>query len=211
MAEALSELVYPGGHSDRDYTNLSKQSVENYAEKEAIFKAYRVWENARNANVFTNAIKEKLKDLDYKFHLEQKNEKSFILYPVYENRFPNQAYNSSPSVFKLNNEYVAQPLDFAIHINAPKDLQADGISIKLPNGTILTVDKKLSNGEFVIYKKGVLYIADKNRKKIEEIQAPQLLRLPQGHSVMSVGALHESNYKIKFELVVTAIGKGEKI
>ena len=190
---------------------LSQQTVENCAEKESIFKAYRVWENARNANLFTTALKEKLKDLNYKFHLEQASEKSFVLYPVYENRFRNQPYNSGASVFQLNNEYQTQPLDFAIHISAPKDTPGDGIRIKLSNGVELIVDKKISNGAFVIYKNNTLYLADKNRKKIEEIQAPSSLQLPHGNSVISVGALHESNDKIKFELVVTAIGKGEKI
>src|SRR4030095_329760 len=49
---------------------LSQQTVETSAEKAAIFKAFRAWEAARAANVFTKAQKDKLKDLDYKYHLE---------------------------------------------------------------------------------------------------------------------------------------------
>ena len=61
---------------------LNENAVERSGEKAAIFRAYRTWENARAANVFTEAMKRQLKDLDYKFHLEQTGEKSFVLYPI---------------------------------------------------------------------------------------------------------------------------------
>lgn len=190
---------------------LSQQAVENCAEKEAIFKAYRTWENARAADVFTKAGKEKLKDLNYKFHLEQTGQKSFVLYPVQENRFVNQAYTSEAKSFQIKNEFPAQALEFAIRIYAPKDAQADGIKINLPNGTELLIDKKLSDRQFIIYKNGTLYTADKNRSKLEEISAAKSLTLPNGESQIKVGALHSGNDAIKFELVVSMIGKGEKI
>ena len=190
---------------------LSQQAVENCAEKEAIFSAYRTWENARAADVFTKAVKEKLKDLNCKFHLEQTSQKSFILYPVQENRFANQPYSSETNSFQLNNEFPAQPLELAIRIYAPKDSQADGIKINLQNGTELVIDKKLSDHQFIIYKDGTLYTADKNRRKLEEISGAKPLTLPNGKSQIQVGALHSSNDTIKFELVVSMIGKGEKI
>lgn len=190
---------------------LSQRTVEATGEKEAIFAAYRAWENARSAGVFSSGWKEKLKDLHYKFHLEQKGEGSFVLYPIQENRWGDQAYDVDPKTLALNNEYGKQPLDLAIHIRAPKDSAADGISIKLPGDVVLTIDKKLTNGEFVLYRNGELCIADRNRKEIEKIAAPPSLELPGGQSTASVSALHGGNDKIKFELVVTAIGNGEKV
>jgi len=190
---------------------LSQQAVENCAEKESIFNAYRTWENARAADVFTKAGKEKLKDLNYKFHLAQTGQKSFILYPVQENRFANQPYTSETKSFQLNNEFPAQALELAIRIYTPKEAQADGIKIKLQNGTELVIDKKLSDHQFIIYKNGTLYTADKNRRKLEEISVAKPLILPNGKSQIQVGALHNGNDTIKFELVVSMTGKGEKI
>jgi len=190
---------------------LSQQAVENCAEKEAIFKAYRVWENARAVQVFTNAHKERLKNLNYKFHLQQTGKKSFVLYPVKENRFNDQAYSFEAKPLQLQNEFDAQPLDFAVRIHAPKDERADGVKIKLQNGTELLVDKKLPNGDFIIYKNKTLYVADENRKKLEEIPVAETLLLPHGQSAISISALHSDNEKVRLELVVSSIGKGEKL
>jgi hypothetical protein len=190
---------------------LSQQTVEKTGEKEGIFNALRTWENARKQDIFSSAVKEKLRDLNYKFHLEQKGRKVFILYPVYENRFGDQPINLNPLALQLKNEYDLQPLDFSIQINAPKGKGVDGVKIKLPNGVELLIDKKISNREFIIYKCHKLYLADKNRKEMEPIPTSGSLRLPHGNSVMSISTLHAADDDIKFELVVTAIGKGERL
>ena len=190
---------------------LSEQSVENCAEKDAIFKAYRTWENLRDEMDFSKALKEKLKDLNYKFHLEQTGKKSFVLYPVRENRFSNEPYTAQGKSYPLKNEFENQPLEFAVRVHTVKDEQVDGVKITLQNGKQFVIDKKLSNGEFIILKGNSLYIADKFRKKREEISSAHHFILPKGQSEITVAALHEGNEKIRLDVVVNTIGKGEKI
>ena len=189
---------------------LSQQSVENCTEKDAIFKAYRTWENLRDEKNFSKALKEKLKDLNYKFHLEQNGKKSFVLYPVRESRFSNESYTAQGKSYSLNNEFESQPLEFAVRVHTPKGEQVDGVKIILQNGKQLLIDKKLSNGEFIILKGNSLFVADKSRKKREEISSEHLV-LPKGKSEITVAALHEGNEKVKLDVVVNTIGKGEKI
>ena len=69
--------------------NLSEKSVEACVQKKEIFKAIRIWENARAANVFTPAIKAQLANTDKQFHLEQKDEHTWKLYEVRDNRWEN--------------------------------------------------------------------------------------------------------------------------
>ncbi|MCU7552223.1 hypothetical protein OCK74_24100 [Chitinophagaceae bacterium LB-8] len=190
---------------------LSQQAVENSAEKAAIFKSYRTWENARALQLFSKAHKEKLKDLNYKFHLEHNGERSFTLFTVKENRFRNLEYLPGAQPLVLQNEFEAQPLELAIRVQGAKDVIADGIRIKLDKGEELVVDKKLSSGQFIMYKNNSLYIADKNRNKLEEIKVTKPLSIEKGQSNISVQALHNANDKVKLELVVSVIGKGEKI
>jgi len=188
---------------------LSQHAVENCPEKNNIFKAYRAWENARALNIFTKTLKERLKDLNYKFHLVQNGEKSFVLYPVREARFPNQQYTVEKNTCRLNNEFDAQPLDCAIRISsAEKDGYADGIRITFQDGTELSIDKKITNGEFIILKDNACYVADKNRKKIAEIPAQGNLTLPHGASSIQVSALQNSNQKVNMELLVSSVGPG---
>ncbi|WP_426587034.1 hypothetical protein [Mucilaginibacter sp. R-33] len=191
---------------------LSQHAVENCPEKNNIFKAYRAWENARALNIFTKTVKERLKDLNYKFHLVQNGEKSFVLYPVREARFPDQQYTVEKNTCRLNNEFDAQPLDCAIRISsAEKAGYADGIRITFQDGTELSIDKKITNGEFIILKDNACYVADKNRKKIAEIPAQGNLTLPHGASSIQVSALHNSNQKVNMELLVSSVGPGIKL
>lgn len=190
---------------------LSERAVENCSEKDAIFKAYHTWENLRDEIDFSKALKEKLKDLNYKFHLEQTGKKAFILYPVRENRFRNEPYTSEGKLYQLKNEFESQPLEFAIRIRTPKGEQANGIKITLQNGKQFLIDRKFADGEFIIFKENSLYVADKFRKKREEILNERNLMLPNGQSNMIIAALHEGSEKIKLDLVVNTIGKGEKI
>ncbi|SEM83437.1 hypothetical protein SAMN05192574_101955 [Mucilaginibacter gossypiicola] len=188
---------------------LSQHAVENCSEKNNIFKAYRAWENARSLNLFTKALKEQLKDLNYKFHLVQNGEKSFVLYPVRETRFPDQQYAAEKNTCRLNNEFDAQPLDCAIRVSSiEKDGYADGIRITFHDGAELSIDKKITNGGFIILKDNTCYLADKNRKKIAEIAIQGNFILPHGLSSIQVNALHNSNQKVNMELLVSSVGPG---
>jgi len=190
---------------------LSQQSVENCPEKYDIFKAYHAWENARSLNIFTNALKQKLKDLNYKYHLVQNGEKSFLLYPVQETRFPDQPYAAEKQVFKLNNQFDAQPLECAIRIFTGKGGHAEGVKITFQDGRELSIDKTLADGQFIILKNNVCYVADRNRKKIEEIFADGNFTLPHGPSTIQISALHAGDEKIKLEVLVSSMGQGEAL
>ncbi len=190
---------------------LSQQTVEASAEKKAIFSAYRTWENARAAAVFTKAHKEKLKDLDYKFHLEQSGAHSFRLYPVKENRFRQMSYTPDGIEVALQNAFEAQPLEFSIKMNMPKELTVDGLKITTPGGKVLVVNKTLSGGQYIIYKNGRFYLADRGRKLVEAIPVHERLQIGRGTSSFKISALHAGNDKVNMELVVPVIGAPEKI
>lgn len=190
---------------------LSEETVEKCAEKEKIFHAIHVWENARTAQIFTKALKEKLKNLDYKFHLEQKDSATFLLYPVKENRFSRQPYTLKKQSFILENGFSEQTLDMVISISSPDSIVCKGLKIKFSNGQEIIIEKKLFNGDLVIYNDHVLYIADKNRKKKEVISTGGAYRLPKGKSGIEISALQEGNTLVSYELLVSVVGVPEMI
>ena len=190
---------------------LSQRTVENCTEKDAIFKAYRTWEDARAADVFTKPVKEQLKDLDYKFRLEKLGEKSFMLFPIKENRFVDEPLSDGERTYQLDNSFESQALDLSLQIRAPKNGEVTGIKIILPTGKVIELDKKLVNGQYIIYKNGTCYIADKNRKKIEDIEVGAGEVLPNGKSQIKISALKPTADNMKIELVVSATGKGQQI
>ncbi|MBO9593929.1 MAG: hypothetical protein J7599_13560 [Niabella sp.] len=190
---------------------LSQQTVEASAEKAAVFNGYRVWENARAAGVFTKAHKEKLKDLNYKFHLEQTGMRSFLLYPVKENRIRDMDYSATGTRAILQNIFDTQPLEFSIKMNMPKEVTVEGLKIATPGGEELVVNKTLSAGQHIIYKNGQFYIADRGRKLVELISADKQLKIGKGTGSFKISALGSGNDKVKMELVVPVMGKPEKI
>jgi hypothetical protein len=69
--------------------NLSKESVERCPQKYQIFKAIRIWENARAANSFTHTVKKVLADATRQFHLEELDNDTWKLFELKngENRY----------------------------------------------------------------------------------------------------------------------------
>ena len=60
--------------------SVSQAVIDRSGERDAIFKAFRAWQAARAAGAFSKALKQRLRDPDYKFHLEQTGDK--VLRPV---------------------------------------------------------------------------------------------------------------------------------
>ena len=185
---------------------VSQEVIDRSGEKAAIFKTFRAWQDARAAGAFTRKQKRELRDPDYKFHLEQTGEKTFVLYPIKEIRLSEQANNDTTQV-AVTNPYESQTLRFSLRALGA----ANGFIITLPDGSRIQSDKKMENGQFIICGGDQAYLADKLRRKVAELAMDRAAVLPQGESKIVVqfpGT--EESAKVPFELTVWAFGKGEK-
>ena len=186
---------------------LSQQTVENSAEKQNIFTAFRTWERARACNVFTAAHKDKLKDLSAKFHLVQTGEKNFLLYPVKEIRTMFSTKADSTLALSIVNGFEQQPLQFSIKVADVKPGAAQGLTLTLPGNIPVVVDKSLEAGQYIICSNGQLYIADKNRRQITQLEIPAAPLVGKGRSEIALNAAGP----MQLELVVSLVGKGEEL
>ncbi|MEZ2444958.1 hypothetical protein AB6805_24695 [Chitinophaga sp. RCC_12] len=59
---------------------LSQDAVEKRTDKQAIFKAFRTWENAKNAGAFGDALKKEMQEEKNVYHLEQLDDNTWKLY-----------------------------------------------------------------------------------------------------------------------------------
>jgi hypothetical protein len=186
---------------------LSQGAVEPSGGKDAIFKAFRTWENARAANVFTPAVKEQLKDLGCKFHLDQTGQKSFVLHPVKEVRLSGSAGLDATQV-TLANQESAQPLQFALEV----DGRVNGCVLTLPDGTRIKLDKPMERGQFILCKGNQACLADKFRKKIAGLPLDHDVVLPRGESKIEVEFPGTNmSVDVPFELTVWILGTGEGV
>jgi hypothetical protein len=190
---------------------LNQNTVEKSGEKQAIFKAFRAWENGRAANVFTKATKQKLADLSLKFHLEQADEKSFLLSPVKEIGLTEKADNQA-HLSAIENPYDDQPLQFALRFNGPRDATVDGVIVTLPGGQQVKSDRRMNSGDFIICKGNTAYVADRFRKKTGDLELDHVAILPSGRTTISVRFLGASApARSQLQLTVWAVGKAEPV
>jgi len=183
---------------------LTQEVVERSGEKSAIFKAYRAWENARAANLFTPAQKDELKDLSHKFHIEQTDQKSFILTPISELRAET---TQSDGIVKLVNPNLLQPLHLAVRMSVEKKETSGAVQATLPDGTQIQASRPLKDGEFLIVEGDKAYQADHNRNKIADCVLTKPAFLPVGQAQFSVTGPAGA----RFQLVVWSLGKRENV
>jgi hypothetical protein len=186
--------------------SVSQAAIDSSGEKDAIFKAFHAWETARELGAFPKALKQRLTDPAFKFHLEQIDEKSFVLYPVKEVLIYESAGNEAKQLL-LGNPHDAQPLQFALQV----DGIVNGCIVTLPDGSQIKSSQKMQRGQFIICKGAGAYLADHNRKKITDIVFSRAATLPQGESKLGVQFAMEAGTVARFNLTVWIFGKDEKV
>ncbi|HET6248308.1 MAG TPA: hypothetical protein VFE47_11465 [Tepidisphaeraceae bacterium] len=184
--------------------SVSQDAIDKTGEKEAIFKAFHVWQDARAAGAFTKAQKEKLRDPNFKFHLEADGKQSFILHPINELQIAGKP-NGDAVEFHLVNSFGSQPLQFSLQLAD----STDGITITLPDGSRLKSDKKMDAGQLIVCKGKQAYLADGLRRKISDLAMNRAAVLPNGESTVGV-ELH-SRSKAAMGLTVWISGKAEEV
>lgn len=172
---------------------IGQEVIDRTGERDAIFQAFRAWQNARAATAFTKAQKLKLRDPNYKFHLEQTGQTSFLLHPIKEIRL-------TGGDMKIANPHAAQPLRFALRARAP----ATSVTITLPDGNRIPCGQKVEKGQFILCDGSQAYLADNYRKKIASLPLTRAAVLPTGDSKLGVD-------KNSFTLTLWILEKAENI
>lgn len=192
---------------------ISEDVVENYGEKEDFFRAFRAWEDAREAGWFTKAQKERLRDPALKFHLEPSGNGSYVLSPVREMALSADADGKAHEL-SCGNPNWAQALQLDLTIAEPhgKAVAVEGVSITLPDGTALRSDRDFRTGEFIIVKGDRAYVADASRRKLADISMPHPVTLPAGESKFTLNCSgFQPGGQPKFMVTVRSVCRGEEL
>jgi len=190
---------------------LSQDAVEKSGEKESIFQSFRLWEDARRKGIFTKALKEKLKNLDYKYHLEQNGSDRYTLYSIRETRFEPLTISDAPVTLNAINEFQQQPLEFSVRIGTPDKMVVHGLRIGINDKQLPDIDERFENGEYIICKKGKLYLADKNRKIVKEISKTPQTIIDHGTYRITLQTLGNEKNSSRLTLVASVMNTGEPI
>ena len=185
---------------------MSQAAIDQSGEKDAIFKAFHAWENARAAGAFTRPQEKSFRIRDSKFHLEQTGDKSFVLYPikhVYTGGDAGQIHRP----IAVSNPGGAQPCNSTSMLTSP----IDACAITLPNGSQINASRKVAPGQFIICKGNEAYLADSNRKKLCQPPDDRPRRCcPRATRRSACKFPPPGAAKIPLHLTVWIAGKGER-
>lgn len=187
--------------------SVSQEAIDRSGEKDSIFKFFRVWQNARAANVFTKEQKQQLRDFEYKFNLEQTGEKSFILYPIKEVSISEQASNDTTQLL-ITNPHESQALQFSLRVSGT----ANGFVMILPDGSHIKSDDTMESGHFIICNGNHVYLSDEFRKKIADVPINGAAILPRGESKIGVAFPGTASpERLRVDLTAWIFGKGQVV
>lgn len=184
--------------------NVSQELIDRSGEKDAIFKTFRAWQDARAAGVFTAKVKEELRDPDFKFHLARVGAKAFNLYPVKETRISGLA-GSRTQTISVVNPYLAQDLQFSLRLGR----SSHGFVITLPDGGQIQSEQETEKDQFVICNGSRAYLADKFRKKIVNLALAHAVTAPSGE--LKIGVQVSGSIDTPYELTLWTVGKDMRI
>lgn len=190
---------------------LNQRTVENSGLKNAAFSAFRTWEAARDAGIFNAHHKEKLKDLTRKFHLEETSPGVFVLYTLREERKPDVPYQQAFYNMPLQKPGAAHLFEWTVRVRAEKGEQAEGLKVRLPGGRIVPVEVRLSDGQYVMYSDGALFVTDRHRKPLRQIATIDPIDMEVENPAIGIAALGNGSDKIKLETVLVQMESKEKI
>lgn len=180
---------------------LSQGAVERSGTKDAAFAAFRLWEDARATGEFTKEIKEQLKDMSKKFHLEKTASGAYILSTLRENRLQDVAYQNEFHAISLQKPGTAAMMEWWVRVHAEKGVWADGLKIRMPGGRILPVEVRLAGGEYVLYHDGAMYVADRSRKILRKIADIDPIDWESSNPAIGIASLGAPSGKVKLEVV----------
>lgn len=138
--------------------STSIETLKRHGRKDEILATIKLWENARQSGLFTEAQKRRMQDTKNEFHLQTTAGGAYQLVPVYNSYLLHAQQLKQPgepvySSFRFNNPAAPQPLAFIITI-APKadsdpDVSFDYPSIAINQQDALVLPVSLKRNQFL--------------------------------------------------------------
>ena len=175
------------------------KQLETNGQADEILKLIGEWEKARMSSAFTAEQKDKMKDINNEFHLENTGENSWNLSQIYSYKFKHDDKVKQPgeptiSTFSFDTQEANSNISFII---TAQDATIASIRFEFNNCCELTIPVKLKAGESVRYAEGEFAsLFDNQLQKIKEF--------PVDESKLMLG---KGNHTIAFDCDFSEKGK----
>jgi len=188
------------------------ETMKRHGRKDEILAAIKLWENARQQNLFTEAQQLAMQDTRNEFHLQKNAEGVYQLLPVHNAYFVHDQKIKQPgepvfSSFQFKNPVATQPLAFIMQMVQGKEKDPD-VSFTNPTITInqqnaLTLPVTLKRNQFLYCDGKTVKLYDKQWQLLQAIELLQPLpMLVNGNNEITFDGTYsgENGADIKIEL-----------
>lgn len=160
--------------------DFSEIAMRTHGMTEPMLNAIRIWETLRLGNAFSKAQKEAFKDPYGNWHIEQKDDTTFMLYA--QNVSRRYFCNSEDDNWQWNSPYEGR---FSLQIAVEGKGSISELTLHTPHGD-LSFSGTVEANQFLIYDfNGNAFITDQNYNKSQDIEAQGDAYLDKGISEVS--------------------------
>lgn len=148
------------------------RQLKTNGQSEKILELIGEWEKARMADAFTEAQKERMKDINTEFSLISSGENSWKLQQIHSFKFKHESKVRQPgeplfSAFNFSNPESNATVQFIIQA---QDADISSIKIELDNSREINIPVSLKTGETLKYSGGkTAIVLDKFLKKVRDV------------------------------------------
>ena len=170
-----------------------------------ILASIRRWEEARFSGVFSQELKNAMKEVENEFHLEEDGDGAWRVFRVSSGKFTHGKRERQPgepgfSAFKYSFDGPRQPVSFIITSDGGT---IDGFSLEIDNSRTIRIPARLRDGESLKYNGGneiVRYNAEWQKTGAFPVEEDMLEIEPGSHAFNFDCTFREGNPEVKLEL-----------
>ena len=204
---ALSEAAgFDGGYA----MTIGVQTLRKHGKIDELLKAMKNWDELRYRNVFTEEQKAKLRLPETEWHLEDKGDGSYDLYPLYvSKRFTCALSELQPGQPGGSDWTIENPNQgkASLRLRVDGDGSVRNIMIKTAQSTV-KFSCEIEDGQYLICGfDGTAEITDKNYNTIRTVEPQGELIIPSGISSVSFSCGHDKEECP--DVIVRFITRGE--
>lgn len=191
-ATSLEDLEWALSESagfDAGYAmSISMKTLKNHGQINLLLDAMKNWDELRYANVFTEDQKKRLKDPETEWHLEKKDDKNFLLYPLFiSERFRCNLSEMQPGQPGGSDWSWKSPEEgsFALRIKVEGEGAIANPSFTTPLGVVKIEGTLQANQYILLDHQGKATLTDQNYNVLKELNVQGKALLPKGASGVS--------------------------
>lgn len=191
-ATSLEDLEWAMSESagfDAGYAmSINMKTLKNHGQINQLLDAMKNWDELRYANVFTEDQKKRLKDPETEWHLEKKDDKNFLLYPLFiSERFRCNLSEMQPGQPGGADWSWKSPEEssYAVRIKVEGEGSITNPSFTTPLG-VVKIEGTLQADQYILLDhQGKAVLTDQNYNLLSELNVQGKALLPKGASGVS--------------------------